>query len=52
MGRGYKGTAEEYREAMEMPWATKAEIAQAIPPSYTEHIAHYLAAHLRVEVAT
>lgn len=38
MTRGYKGSAEEYREAMGMPWATKAEIAQAVPPAYTEWI--------------
>jgi DNA (cytosine-5)-methyltransferase 1 len=44
MTRGYKGTKAEYQEAMEMPWATKAEIAQAIPPSYTEHIGSYLLA--------
>jgi DNA (cytosine-5)-methyltransferase 1 len=42
MTRGYKGTADEYREAMEMPWATKAEIAQAVPPSYTAYIGSYL----------
>jgi DNA (cytosine-5)-methyltransferase 1 len=42
MTRGYRGTKAEYQEAMEMPWATKAEIAQAIPPSYTEFIGAYL----------
>jgi DNA (cytosine-5)-methyltransferase 1 len=42
MTRGYKGSKAEYQEAMEMPWATKAEIAQAIPPSYTEFIGGYL----------
>lgn len=42
MTRGYKGDTREYREAMDMPWATKAEIAQAIPPAYTEHIGGYL----------
>lgn len=46
MTRGYKGTGPEYREAMEMPWASKAEIAQAIPPSFTEHIAYYLSLEL------
>ena len=49
MTRGYKGTKAEYQEAMEMPWATKAEIAQAIPPAYTEHIGYYLMAALRAE---
>jgi DNA (cytosine-5)-methyltransferase 1 len=42
MTRGYKGSKAEYQEAMEMPWATKAEIAQAIPPSYTTFIGSYL----------
>jgi DNA (cytosine-5)-methyltransferase 1 len=48
MTRGYKGTGDEYREAMGMHWAglTKAEIAQAIPPAYTEHIGGYLLAAL------
>lgn len=38
MTRGYKGTQEEYVEAMEMPWASRAGIAQAIPPAYTRFI--------------
>jgi DNA (cytosine-5)-methyltransferase 1 len=45
--RGYKGSAAEYREAMEMPWAaSKLEIAQAIPPAYTEYIGRHLLASL------
>jgi DNA (cytosine-5)-methyltransferase 1 len=46
MTRGYKGTKQEYVDAMEMAWATKAEIAQAIPPAYTEHIGGYLRTNL------
>lgn len=47
MTRGYKGSGQEYRDAMDIHWgATKAEIAQAIPPAYTEHIGHYLMAEV------
>ena len=44
--RGYKGTKAEYEEAMGIDWATKAEIAQAIPPAFTEHIGSYLLAEI------
>jgi DNA (cytosine-5)-methyltransferase 1 len=47
MTRGYKGTKQEYIDAMQMPWATKSEIAQAIPPAYTEHIGGYLMAEVQ-----
>lgn len=50
MTRGYKGTPDEYREAMQMPWATRAEIAQAIPPAYTEHIGGYLMQAVRQRI--
>jgi DNA (cytosine-5)-methyltransferase 1 len=51
MTRGYKGTPEEYREAMEIDWATRAEIAQAIPPIYAEFIGGYLMGALKRLVA-
>jgi DNA (cytosine-5)-methyltransferase 1 len=43
---GYQGTAVEGREAMGINWMNRAEITQAIPPAYTEHIGHYLLAEL------
>lgn len=52
MTRGYKGTPEEYREAMGIDWATRAEIAQAIPPAYTEHIGPYLMAAVNATCPT
>lgn len=33
-----KGTAAEWREAMQIPWMTRKELTQAIPPAYTKHI--------------
>lgn len=33
--------------AMEMPWATQSELAEAIPPAYTEHVGHYLMAEVQ-----
>jgi DNA (cytosine-5)-methyltransferase 1 len=39
------------REAMGMPWANWRELAQAIPPAYTELIGHQLMAHVRARVA-
>lgn len=35
-------TLEEGREAMGIDWMDWRELAEAIPPSYTEHIGHYL----------
>jgi len=39
------------REAMDMPWATRDELREAIPPAYAEHIGRQLLEHLTTEVA-
>jgi hypothetical protein len=42
---GGKGNLDEWRDAMGMPWCqTKLEIAEAIPPAYTEYIGAQLMA--------
>lgn len=46
MNRGYKLSARQARRAMGTPWMTWREMAQAIPPAYTEHIGEQLLAHL------
>jgi site-specific DNA-cytosine methylase len=44
---GGKGTLDEWRTAMDMPWAqTKLEIAEAIPPAYTEYLGHQMIDYL------
>jgi DNA (cytosine-5)-methyltransferase 1 len=40
--RGTKATIRQARTIMGIPWMTTAEISQAIPPAYTEHIGHQL----------
>jgi len=42
MGRGYKATLAEAREALGIEWMNRAEISQAIPPAYTQHIGEQL----------
>lgn len=44
--RRYKGSVAERREASGMDWANRDEIAQAIPPAYTEWIGRQLIATL------
>jgi DNA (cytosine-5)-methyltransferase 1 len=44
---GSRGTIEDWREAMRMPWAgKKRELSEAIPPVYTEFIGKHLMKHL------
>lgn len=47
-GRPFKGTADQARAIMGMPWATKAELNEAIPPVYTELVGHQLMQHVQV----
>ncbi len=46
MTRGYKATRAEAPAAMDVHWMTHEELAQAIPPAYTELIGHQLIQHL------
>lgn len=40
--KGKKGSTAEWAAAMGIDWMTAAELAQAIPPPYTEHIGGFL----------
>lgn len=44
--RSYQGSKDERAEAMGIDWMTTAEIAEAIPPAYTEFIGRQLLAHV------
>jgi DNA (cytosine-5)-methyltransferase 1 len=44
-------TVEDGREAMGMPWASIAELCEAIPPAYTRFIGQQLIAHLHAQRA-
>jgi DNA (cytosine-5)-methyltransferase 1 len=44
-GHVYHGV-DDWREVMEMPWANRDGLAQAIPPAYTEHSGRQLLTHL------
>lgn len=37
------------REVMEMPWASREGLREAIPPAYSEHIGRQLLAHIQQE---
>jgi DNA (cytosine-5)-methyltransferase 1 len=48
---GFQARADEAREAMGMPWASRDGCAQAIPPAYTLFIGRQLREHLGLEEA-
>ncbi len=49
---GYSPTVDDRRRAMGIDWMRNREdLAEAIPPAYTEHIGHQLMAHLRERAA-
>jgi DNA (cytosine-5)-methyltransferase 1 len=48
---GNAGGREEWPAAMGIDWMTHDELAEAIPPAYTEHIGHYLMAEITARAA-
>jgi DNA (cytosine-5)-methyltransferase 1 len=48
---GYQGNKVERQQAMGVDWMTIAEMSQAIPPAYTQHIGEQLMTHLTSAVA-
>lgn len=42
-----RGTVADWRRAMGIDWMTAAELAQAIPPAYAEHVGGYLTQAVR-----
>lgn len=50
MTRGYKFRPAEARQAMGIPWMTYAELAQAIPPAFTEFVGEQLLGYVGAEM--
>jgi DNA (cytosine-5)-methyltransferase 1 len=48
MNRGYKATLAQARAVMQMPWASRDGVSQAIPPAYTAFLGEHLMAELGV----
>jgi hypothetical protein len=46
---GGKGTTAEWSAALGIDWMTRDGLRESIPPAYTEHIGHQLAAHIAAE---
>jgi len=49
-GHVYHGV-EDWRQVMGIDWMTRDELAQAIPPAFTEYVADYLLSELGLGVA-
>ena len=46
MTRGYKADLAQARAVMQMPWASRDGVSQAIPPAYTAFLGEHLMAEL------
>jgi DNA (cytosine-5)-methyltransferase 1 len=50
-GHGGGKSRENWHDAMDIDWMTHRELAQAIPPAYTEHVGGFLLTHLAQQAA-